>query len=609
MKAKYINFGPRHAIAISVALYALPSWATEFELGDGWKGSWTSSLSLGTAVRARSQDTRLYGQANGALVGRTDGTGNNTVDEGNLNYNKGDPFTTQVKLISEVSLQKGDMGLLVRGKAWYDYTLSHSAVEYGNQANGYNGYSIASDSLGAKQPLSDKGFDKLNRFKGLYLLDAYLYNTFDVGGHTLQLRAGNQVVNWGESLFIQGLNQVAPIDVPSFRKPGVQLKEVFLPVPLLYGNLSLGNYGSIEAFYQLQWKPTPIEAGCGNYWAVSNGSISSNPGVCNNGVTLAKSNPYGAAAGAYYPYINGDDGKNSGQYGVAYRFNVAPLDTEFGLYAQRLNSRTPVLDVQYGTYPGTVSPAAAKWDYINDIKIFGVSATTNVLGWSLAAEVSRQNGVAAQIDGNDLLLGSLAFIGPMGTRATAASTGSGFLQGYTRTNKTQVQVNGVKAGNNILGANTYIFVAEAAAQWNNLPDYRKDPNALRYGRNFIFGPGPSALYGAPCSALNISAEGCEDGGYVTPFSWGYRVKLDLIYDNVAGTGVSLTPSVFFAHDVKGYSVDSQFLQDRRTLGLGLRFAFNKQYTLDLGAVTYNRNAKFDPLRDRDFYSANLGVTF
>jgi len=242
--------------------------------------------------------------------------------------------------------------------------------------------------------------------------------------------------------------------------------------------------------------------------------------------------------------------------------------------------------------------------------MFGVSATTNVLGWSLAAEASRQNGVAAQIDGNDLLLGSLAFIGPMGTRSTAASAGNGFLQGYTRTNKTQLQVNGVKAGNNILGGvNTYIFVAEAAAQWNDLPDHKKDPNALRYGRNFIFGPGPSALYGAPCSALNISAEGCENDGYVTPFSWGYRFKFDLIYDNVADTGVSVTPSLFFSHDVKGYSVDSQFLQDRRALGLGLRLAYNKQYTLDLGAVNYNRNAKFDPLRDRAFYSANFGVTF
>ena len=255
----------RTAIAVAAALLAGPSWALDFELSDGWKGSWTSSLSLGTAIRARNADSRLYGQANGALVGRTDGTGNNTIDEGNLNYNKGEAFTTQVKLISEVALQKGELGALIRGKAWYDHALNDQSVHLGSANNGYNGYDAATNTLGAERALSDQGFEPLSRFKGVYLLDAYVYNTFDVGGQALQLRAGNQVVNWGESLFIQGINQVAPIDVPSFRKPGVQLKEVFLPVPLVFASQGLGGYGSVEAFYQLQWKPTPIEAGCGNY--------------------------------------------------------------------------------------------------------------------------------------------------------------------------------------------------------------------------------------------------------------------------------------------------------------------------------------------------------
>jgi hypothetical protein len=312
--------GSRTAVALAAALLAGPSWALDFELDGGWKGNWTSSLSLGTAVRARHQDSRLYGQGNGALLGRTDGTGNNTIDEGNLNYNKGDAFTTQVKLISEVALQKGDMGLLVRGKAWYDQALNDRNVHLGNTGNGYNGYNFSTNTLGAERPLSDDGFERLSRFKGAYLLDAYVYNTFDVGGQPLQVRAGNQVINWGESLFIQGLNQVAPIDVPSFRKPGVQLKEVFLPVPLLFASQGLGKYGSLEGFYQFQWKPTPIEAGCGNYWSVAAASISAKTSNCNNAVSIAGSSPFGYNAGAYVRQVDGEEGKNSGQFGVAYRF-------------------------------------------------------------------------------------------------------------------------------------------------------------------------------------------------------------------------------------------------------------------------------------------------
>jgi hypothetical protein len=61
--------------------------------------------------------------------------------------------------------------------------------------------------------------------------------------------------------------------------------------------------------------------------------------------------------------------------------------------------------------------------------------------------------------------------------------------------------------------------------------------------------------------------------------------------------------------VKGVSVDSQFLEHRQTLGLSAKFSYAKKYTLELGAVTYNHNAKYDPLRDRDFYSATVGMSF
>ena len=48
--------------------------------------------------------------------------------------------------------------------------------------------------------------------------------------------------------------------------------------------------------------------------------------------------------------------------------------------------------------------------------------------------------------------------------------------------------------------------------------------------------------------------------------------------------------------------------DRKTLGLGLKFSYNKKYTLEMNYVDY-ANADFDPLQDRDFYSASVSVTF
>ena len=118
--------------------------------------------------------------------------------------------------------------------------------------------------------------------------------------------------------------------------------------------------------------------------------------------------------------------------------------------------------------------------------------------------------------------------------------------------------------------------------------------------------------GVPCirgSYFGLCPECGQNDGYISRFAWGYRAKLDLIYNNVFDSGVTVTPSIFFAHDVKGVSVDSQFLEHRQTLGLSAKFSYAKKYTLELGAVTYNHNAKYDPLRDRDFYSATVGMSF
>lgn len=614
---------PKIAVVALMAAFSGQAFGGEFEIGDGWQGSWTSSLSLGTSWRAHNPDSRLYGQANGALVGRTDGSGANTIDEGNLNYSKGDRFTTLAKLFTEVELKKGEMGALVRAKAWYDYSLNRENVNFGNQANGYNGYSFASNSLGAPRPLSDEGFEKLQKFQGVYLLDAYVYDTFSVAGKPLQVRLGNQVVNWGEGLYIQGVNQISPIDVPSFRKPGAQLKEVFLPVPMLFASQSMGEFGTVEGFYQLRWKNTPIEAGCGNYWSVAGGNISAHPGLCGNAVALAGSNPFGLNAGAYVPTLEGKEPKNSGEFGAAWRFNAKPLDTEFGLYAMKIHARTPVFSVNYGDFShlNTVSPFAATWDYPEDMKVFGLSASTNLNGWSVAAELSHTRDVPAQIDGNDLLLAGLGAggmivpgasipFGPLGSKAVAAAAGNGRLDGYTLANKTQLQLNTIKVGNGILGAGQYLFIAEVGFQKNNLPDYKSDPNALRYSRAFIFGAGSHPGYGgSTCGTLNISADGCKNDGYVSRFAWGYRLKGELTYPNAFESGVTVQPSLFWSHDVKGYSMDGQFLEKRMAVGLGTRFTYNKKYALELTAVGYNKGATYDPLRDRAFYSANLSISF
>ena len=741
-------------IGTVLAGYASSAAALEFEFENGGRLNWNTTVSVGSSWRAQGPDRLLYSRADGALIGKYSGVplapgqavgpgdglaGQQSAGDGNLNYDKGDQFSTPFKLISDVEYKKGNWGGLVRIKAWYDYTLNEQKVRVGNQGNEFNGErggigphavtlcppgtntpscfanSLPGQNVWPKAKLSDSGFEDEQKFDNVMLLDAYVYGSFDIGSTNLQLRLGNQVVNWGESIFIQGVNQVSPIDVPAARRAGAELKEVLLPVWMAYANWGLP-FGSLEAFYQLKWNNTSVD-GCGTYFTQTGTLISTDPGSCRsitvlggqNGVAAAGtvsplvpqlgSAPWLQASGGYLGAVNGKKASDSGQFGVAYRFPLDFIDTEIGLYAMNIHNRTPISSGRSGTNPKDLTaaqrgflqaagilPAAPDawgwywktsasspryrslfpgiaaafngalasrglpanlqsgvgyWEYPEDFQIYGISAATNILSWSVSAELSYQVDVPVQINGNDLIGASIQGLGPMSERlrAVAAESAGAYSQGYDRFDKTQFQVNTVKNFSNILGANTVQIVGEVGMQSNNVPDYTK--GGIRYGRGFMFGTGSTPAFldpateglpeGQPgfgansggnlCSPTlvnapvpvsngnyNASPLGCRNKGYVTDFSWGYRLRVSAEYNNLLDSGVTMTPSVFWADDVEGVSMDPTFNEGRETLGLGLKFTYNKKYTLETNWVQYTDDT-YDGLFDRDYYSASIGVTF
>jgi hypothetical protein len=745
-------------IGVVLAGYAGSATALEFEFDNGSRLNWNTTISVGASFRANDPDPELYTRADGSLIGISSGprppgsgvtgpdglAGNQAASSANLNYASGDMYSAPLKIVSDVEYKRGAYGFLVRGKAWYDYATSERKVRVGNQVNNYNGGRPSLDSpnygvpgsyppcVGAlansgpptcmpldgnwpEAKLSDEGFEREQKFANAMLLDAYAYGSFDFYDTNLQLRLGNQVVNWGESIFIQGVNQINPIDVPAARRPGTELKEILLPVWMAYANWGL-SWGSVEAFYQLKWENTSIDA-CGTYWAVTENNISVDPGRCNSATVITSvfggalsgtsspiypqlgSNPYSQANGLYVPLVRGKEASDSGQLGISFRVPVEAIDTELGFYAQRIHSRLPIISGLAGSLPtelpggswvlppGTLSPlqvnpypvafmsgglpvwrvpgsgpnpldpnddtvlrgpAAAHaalgaklgvpvtpgrsfWEYPEDIQIFGISAATNLFGVSVSAEASYQKDVPVQVNGNDLLNGLLSFVGPNAAEGLAAAQqgAGGYAQGYDLFLKRQIQINAVKTFSNILGAENVLLVGEVGAQNNNVPDYTK--GSVRYGRGFMFGfgsnqqladnPATAATQGNTCTptltgapqpipnpTYNPQPNGCRNDGYITDNAWGYRLRVSADYNNVFNSGITVTPSVFWLQDVEGISMDPTFLEDRRTLGLGLKFNLNKKYTLEANYVNYN-DAEFDPLFDRDFYSVSASVTF
>ena len=631
------------SLGIAAALMSLAgaSQAAEINLENGWSGSLNTTISVGTSIRAQGQDAGLYSPGSGgASVANKSvtGTGGTKTDSGNLNYDKGDAFSTLLKVSSDLSLSKGDAGIFARVKAWHDYALKDQKVKVGNHANNW--------SPNAK--LSDSGFDNLQKFSGVALLDAYVYNSYEVGGKPLQVRLGNQVINWGESLFIQGINVVNPIDLSALRKPGAEIKDAFLPVPALSVNLGLGEGRSLEAFYQFETSPSNIDS-CGTYFGVVETQLTTSAGKpCSNVLTTFDARLGNLAAttnGLYIPMGPGDDGEKS-QFGLALRLPSESLDADIGLYAAQITSRTPYVVGYTGTnirainpsylnaFPAVVRAAAplpltsatAGWAYPSKIDFFGASLATNLSGWSVGAELSHSPNYPAQVNGVDILSGTVAGLGPFADSITAGmARGVGTqVNGFDRVTKNQIQVNGIKIFPGIMSSAQGVFVAEAAFQHADVPDHKR-AGADRYGRAFIFGQAYDSSLAAAgvgseaawCAAYaqsngasgNPQQDGCKNDGFVTKNSWGYRLRLGLEYPGFMGTSATFYPTLSFSHDVKGYSVDNQFIEDRQTLGLSGRWNINKVHNVEVSYVRYGDQAKYDPFRDRDFYSLVLSTSF
>jgi hypothetical protein len=608
-------------------VFALPSvQAADLQLTDGWKGTLNTTVSFGSSWRMQAPSTDLFSEPDGRRIGVAGGAGGSNTSNGNLNYDKGDRFSTLLRVNSELSVSKGDMGGFARVRAWHDFTLNDSAVRAGNRASNY--------AMG--EPLSDDGFHPLQKFSGVALLDAYVYNTFDVQGKPVQMRLGNQVLNWGESLFIQGINQINPIDLTSLRKPGTEIKDAFLPIPALSVNAGLGGGTSIEGFYQFRSVPSNIDS-CGTYFGVIETQLTTRAGrACSEVLTTVDGRPtanpglsnYDARMGGLWvPMVDGRDAPK-GDFGLALRTPVKSLDVELGLYAALIGSRTPFVSGRSGTSltaPGGVGgmalpihqqlnasrvPAVGFWEYPEDIRLFGASMSTNIAGWSVGAELSVSPNQPVQINSGDLITALLSGVGPYGSEvARYRDQGVGtYIPGYKRFRKNQIQVNGIKVLPRIMGSSQSTLVLEAGLQQIDIDE------TLRYGRPFIFGyAGHSGTLGGNC-LTNVNADGsprlgCTDDGFVTRSSWGYRARVQFEYPGFAGTGATLFPMINFAHDVRGYSADSQFVEDRKTIGVGLRLNIARRHNVEWNYVRYNDKALFDAFRDRDFMSVAVSTTF
>jgi hypothetical protein len=538
-----------------------------------------TTLSWGLRYRVQDRDKSIISPFEGGTAWSVNG------DDGNLNFDDGSLTSNTGKITVDLGFgylgwKRHTAGFFVRGSAFYDYELENDCCE--------------------RTQLTDEALDWAG--SRAELLDAYGWWQFPLGQGGGELRAGRQVLNWGESTFIQGgLSVINSVDVSALRVPGAELREAFRPHGMVWGSADLSPNLSLEGFYQYEWEETVIDPP-GTYF-------STNDFVGRGGkyvfLGFGSFPDTGESPGFIQPPTDhpffsvprGDtrEAEDGGQYGLALRWFMPNWGgTEFGFYYMNIHSRLPTINGSSGSQQGAgqgqaaaqsaagvvyatagVPPGAnpavdamaaqagqaafidafaqtARWftAYPEDIKLYGLSwnAQLGTSGVAFQGEFSYRQDAPYQADDVELLFAALSPINPVFAAMNQLEPGGvGFseeITGYRQLDSSQLQFTLTKIFSNLIGANQGVLLLEMG--FNNVYDMpSKDelrfegPGTYTSGNPYMSTNNPGAAH--PGKAYETADHFADD------FSWGYRLVGRLTYNNAIGAW-SLSPRFGWQHD-------------------------------------------------------------
>jgi hypothetical protein len=233
-------------------------------------------------------------------------------------------------------------------------------------------------------------------------------------------------------------------------------------------------------------------------------------------------------------------------------------------------------------------------------------------GTAWSGELSYRPNAPVQLNTTDILYSGLTPLNP--NVALLQGAPGQDQKGYRRKEISQAQTTFTHFFDQVMGAERLTVVGEVG--WTHVGGL-ESTSKLRYGRDPSYGPGP--LPGGQCQTLNAStlagaaqnnlSRYCENDGFTTTDSWGYRARAIWDYNNVFA-GVNLRPSVAWSHDVDGYSPGpgGNFEEGRKAVSLGLDAEYQNTYTANLSYTNFF-DGKYTTVDDRDFVALSFGMNF
>ncbi|HZP10887.1 MAG TPA: DUF1302 family protein [Nevskiaceae bacterium] len=647
----------RHGLAAVAAGFCASASAHNFDLPLGFEGEWKLTGNYAVAVRTKNPspdlidgevdplnvDLSAEAVQNGQAFGHTGLPTTMNFDDGDRNFRKWSLVHNRLSLFGEFQLRSEHIGGVVSGDAFYDQayhrTNRNDSPETINKLEGPN------NEFNEPARFFDGGFRAR-------LLEAYAYTDWNLFDEMpLDVRVGQHVAAWGESLFLSGIMLAqGRADATRAYVPGAEIKEILLPVNQVSASFAPIPEINLLGYYHLEFRPTEIFP-IGDFLAVQDlvgpggeftyGSVNplyfdGCPGVISSilGQVLGPAglqdlalqaggsveqlchlNGIGGPVANAPPYIlvyrKGDirPSSSGGQWGTGMKWQVTPV-TNIGFYYLRYDDTNPSVTLDMGYAPigslggqqlttslfNQVVPIYYHVTYASGIHLMGTSFSTVLGPFNVAGEVLYRDNVPTS---------ARAYVSqelsPWGTRGRIG----------------QMLLSGIFVGNPKFIYDDFIFVGEAG--WFHL-----------FGMDPIQNPGCPANTPVP-GGPNLTPASCgvqPVGGGVVPFydrdSVGFQFLAFADIHNIF-SGWDMKNQIAYGEITHGTpsltaAFGALYAQGDRRLGLSCVFTYlqnlelGASYNFFFGSPSANLNEstlqlRSHPYADRDYASINIKYNF
>ena len=432
---RYVSLARFLSLFLPTLALSTAAVAGSLQFGDEISGEYKITLGYASAMRMEEPSERLINGPVDLFVPRVlppnqlvgfDKSGLSTTmnfDDGNRNFAKHSLINNRATLFSELNLTWRNYGAAFSGSAFYDRVY--------NESNDNDSPLTINKTVNAHNEFSDRAV-KYNGQRAR-VLDAYIYGDWGLFDDSMMLnvRVGQHLAAWGESLFFPGIASAqGPNDATKAFVPGAEIKEILLPTEQVSMRLSLTPEITLLGQYKFEYESTEVFP-VGDYFspadAVGPGAEfiygSNNPAFVDGcpGLLPPPLDQLCNQGGIGGPLLNaprtvnvvrGADLKpdSDGQWGVGLTWQALP-DLGVGVYHIRYHDFNPTVKLTTGfPFIGEVAgiplttalinqPAPIRYnvEYFSDIKMTAGSFSTVLFGLNVGGEIIYREGAPTQV--------------------------------------------------------------------------------------------------------------------------------------------------------------------------------------------------------------------